>query len=82
LGKSYASIAFAEQITLKDLEFPPTILPIPPKFEGIIRKCTTALEEHGYPNTFLGSDWLEIIENLPLNILTLELSSSQKIISS
>lgn len=53
-----------EQITLKDLEFPPTILPIPPNFEGIIRKFTSALEEHGYPNTFLGSDWLEIIENL------------------
>jgi len=50
-----------EQFTLKNVSFIPTLLPIPNNFEGIARKFTSILEEKGYPNTFLGTDWEEVL---------------------
>ena len=53
-----------EQFTLKDAEFIPTMLPIPNDFSGIARKFTSILEENGYPTTFLGTEWGEILESI------------------
>lgn len=60
------STAFNDWVQETDSEthFVPTMLPIRSGFGELAKNFARAVEDKGYPNTFLGGDWLEIGERL------------------
>jgi hypothetical protein len=53
-----------KQETDSETRFLPTMLPIRHSFGELVRNFASTVEEHGYPNTFLGGDWSEIGDKL------------------